>query len=73
MTLDSSLILSGTFKIKSDYVVQVTVTQAPGRRVYSSSPPSIDVPKPQTSLSRIYVSWLNGHWKVVEVGGATGD
>jgi hypothetical protein len=66
-TLLSDSLVTGSFKIKSDYVVQFKIKEDSIVLVSPSAPPSTSAPA-NTSVSLVFVSWIRGHWQIIEEG-----
>ena len=58
---------SGTL-VPADYVIHVTLTQEPEVLTKSGSAPSTLPAPPASIVNRLYVSWRDGHWLVLEIG-----
>lgn len=68
ISFGSATLVTGTFKVESDFVVQVTVDEQPVILVHPSAPPTTSAPAVAKDVSLVFVSWLSGTWRVVEVG-----
>lgn len=65
----SARLVTGSFRFKSDYVVEVTADEAALLLVRPSVAPTTAAPAATHDVSLVFVSWLAGHgWRVVEVG-----
>jgi len=65
----SAKVVSGTFKIKSEYVVQFELKEEAAVVVPASAAPPPSTPAAPTSInSLVFVSWTNGRWTVVDQG-----
>ena len=60
-------LVTGSFRIHSDYAIEVRTTQGAEILSARSAAPST-VPAAGNDQSVVFVSWLNGGWKIVEVG-----
>jgi Family of unknown function (DUF6318) len=65
--LESSKIVSGPFRFKSDYVAQVTLMQGAEVIARPSSAPSTAARRTK-DVSLVFISWVSGAWQVKEVG-----
>jgi hypothetical protein len=61
-----SLVTATKTDVRSDYIVDVKFTQAPDVIIAPHSAPSTENTKPIDDGSYVFVSWVNGRWKVVE-------
>lgn len=60
-------IVTGKFRFKSDFVVEVHLTQGAETLTALSAPPS-RIQSVTHVVSLVFISWLNGALKIVEVG-----
>lgn len=66
-TVLSDRLVTGSFKAKSDYVVQFKIKEDSVVLVSPSAPPSTTAPA-STSVSLVFVSWVRGRWQIIEEG-----
>jgi hypothetical protein len=64
----SAKLVTGTFKVASDFVVQVGVDEQPVVLVHRSGAPITSAPDVRNDISLVFVSWSSGRWRIVEVG-----
>ena len=67
-TILSSRLVAGTFKIKSDFVIQIVTHDDAIVIVRPSASPSTAAPEDDHDVSLVFVSWAGGQWRVVEEG-----
>jgi hypothetical protein len=66
--ITSSQVITGAFKIKSDYVVEIKLHQDIYTVQQQGQPTPSPVGRAVDDKSLVYVTWLDGEWKVAEVG-----
>jgi hypothetical protein len=66
-TVLSSKLVTGTFKTKSDYVVEFKIKEDAVVLVVPSAPPSTSAPA-SSYTSLVFVSWRRTGWQIVEEG-----
>ena len=65
--VNSAKIVTGTFRVESDYVVQVSLMQGAEVIVRPSTAPSTAAPATQDT-SLVFVNWIGHGWQLKEVG-----
>jgi hypothetical protein len=65
--LETAKVVTGEFRFKSDYVVEVSLTQAPEVITRKSSVPSTAAPATR-DRSLVFVTWIGNGWRIEEVG-----
>ncbi len=60
---------TGSFSVKSDYVVAVAIVQTPGKIVDSAGRSTSRIAGGKSSIG-VYVTWLAGRWQVIDLGTA---
>jgi uncharacterized protein DUF6318 len=65
--LKTAKLVTGQFRFKSDYVVDVSLTQAPEVITRPSSTPSTAAPA-TSDRSFVFVTWIGNGWRIEEVG-----
>ena len=68
ISLVSTKLVTGTFKVKSDLVVEVAVNENAVVLIRPSAAPTTSAPAVTRDNSLVFVSWLSGRWHVIEVG-----
>jgi hypothetical protein len=66
--ISSAKVVTGTFKVRSDYVVEVFVDEDPVVLIRASAPPTTTAPRATNDPSLVFVSWADSGWKIIEVG-----
>jgi hypothetical protein len=66
LTIGECKLVEGSWDVKSDYVVDCKFTQAPVAVIYKNGQSSTQASKPTSQGSYVFVSWVNGGWKIVE-------
>lgn len=61
-------LVTGTFKVKSDVVAEVAVNEDSVVLIRPSLAPSTSATAVTRDVSLVFVSWLSGRWRVIEVG-----
>jgi hypothetical protein len=64
----SSKLVTGKFKVKSDFVVRVRVNERAVVLVRPEAPPTTTAPDVTNDVSLVFVSWIAGRWKIIDVG-----
>jgi hypothetical protein len=67
VSVDSARTVTGTFRMKSDYVVEVTCHEEAVVLVHPSSAPSTAQGAVKNDVSLVFVSWADYEWRIVEV------
>lgn len=68
ITIISDRLVTGTFKVKSDAVVEFVLNDEAAVLVKPSAPPTTVAPAVSHDESLVFVSWMSGAWKIVEEG-----
>jgi hypothetical protein len=69
ISITSIAIARGTSSITADQIVELTLFQEPDVIHRPSVAPSTETPSPASVKTRIYLSWVENVWKVVEMAG----
>jgi hypothetical protein len=65
--VQSAKIVTGTFRVQSEYVVEISLNQDPEVVSHPSSAPSRVAPV-TNDISLVFVSWVGQQWQINEVG-----
>jgi hypothetical protein len=68
ITIVSSRVVTGTFAVKSDAVVEFVLNDEAAVIARQSSPPTTVAPAVRHDKSLVFVSWRSSGWQVVEEG-----
>ncbi|MFN2518708.1 MAG: DUF6318 family protein [Jatrophihabitantaceae bacterium] len=68
ITTISYRLVTGSFKVKSDVVVEFVLDDQAAVIVHPPSPPTTVAPAAKRDRSLVFVSWMSGAWKIVEEG-----
>ncbi len=63
--IDSTETISGSGDVNADYVIKFVLTQEPVTVIHPTATNTV-TSKSQTFTAYVYVSWLRGHWLVME-------
>jgi hypothetical protein len=66
-TLQSISIVAGDFTVKADRVVQLTFSESAAKVMTKAGLVVQRIPARAATVSNVFVSWIRGSWKVVEV------
>jgi len=69
ISITSERLVHGSSSITADEIAQFTLLQEPDVVYRPSSAPSTDASTLSTEVRRVYVSWIDLSWKVVEMAG----
>jgi hypothetical protein len=67
-TLLSSKLVTGTFKVKSDFVVEIVTHDDPIVITRPGAAPSTAAPEDNHDVSLVFISWVGNSWRIVEEG-----
>jgi hypothetical protein len=68
ITIVSGRLVAGSFKVKSDEVAEFVLNDQAAVLTKPSAPPSTVAPAATHDHSLVFVSWIDGGWKVIDEG-----
>jgi hypothetical protein len=68
IAVDRESVVTGSFNVASDFVVEVWTTEAEIVLIRPGAAPTTTAPSTTNDPSLLFVSWVGSRWQVVEVG-----